>query len=232
METSKKVKNKFLKKIFQPFLAGLLALFPLAITLIIIIWALKFLYGYLGPTSNFGIMLQSIGLNFVASNIIAYLIGLSALLILIYLIGLFVSTRLKTHAKKITESLLKRIPIVGTLYNAAQKLINLFEGKDPSEMKAMNPVMCYFGGEGGTAVLALLTCKDPIRISGHDYYSVMIPSAPVPVGGAILYIPVDWVKPVDFGIDGLVNVYVSMGVSSSDFLGDKSAKTDNENPTQ
>jgi uncharacterized membrane protein len=46
----------------------------------------------------------------------------------------------------------------------------------------------------------------------------MIPSSPVPVGGAILYVPVSWVEKVDFGIDGLVNVYVSMGVTGPDYL--------------
>ena len=82
----------------------------------------------------------------------------------------------------------------------------------------MSPVMCYFGGEGGTAVLALLTSQEIIHIDDNDYYSIMIPTSPVPIGGAILYVPVAWVKKVNFGIDGLVNIYVSMGVTGPDFL--------------
>jgi len=34
----------------------------------------------------------------------------------------------------------------------------------------------------------------------------MIPTAPVPLGGAILYVPVACVEPVDMAVDALVNV--------------------------
>ena len=94
----------------------------------------------------------------------------------------------------------------------------MLDAKDQPELKAMAPVMCYFGGEGGTAVLALLTSKEKIFINGHHYYSVLIPSSPVPIGGAILYVPVSWVEMLDIGIDGIFNVYMSMGVTSPELL--------------
>ena len=79
--------------------------------------------------------------------------------------------------------------------------------------------MCHFGGKGSsTAVLALLTSPKPIHMNGFDYYSVMIPTAPVPFGGAILYVPVDWVESADMSFDGLLNVYMSMGVTSAEYL--------------
>ena len=40
-----------------------------------------------------------------------------------------------------------------------------------------------------------------------------MPSAPVPVGGGLLYVPVDWVKPADMGIDMFTSIYVSMGIT-------------------
>ncbi len=46
----------------------------------------------------------------------------------------------------------------------------------------------------------------------------MIPTAPVPFGGAILYIPVEWVETADIAFDGLLNIYMSMGVTSSDYF--------------
>jgi uncharacterized membrane protein len=36
----------------------------------------------------------------------------------------------------------------------------------------------------------------------------------VPVGGALVYVPVKWVKPADIGIEGLMSLYVSMGVTA------------------
>jgi uncharacterized membrane protein len=47
---------------------------------------------------------------------------------------------------------------------------------------------------------------------------VLIPTAPVPFGGAILYVPVDWVEPLDVAFDEMFNIYMSMGATSSDYL--------------
>jgi len=35
----------------------------------------------------------------------------------------------------------------------------------------------------------------------------------VTVGGALIYVPTDWVKQADGGVERLMNVYVSMGVT-------------------
>ena len=35
----------------------------------------------------------------------------------------------------------------------------------------------------------------------------------MPFGGALIYVPVDWVKPAEGGVERLLNVYVSMGVT-------------------
>jgi len=40
-----------------------------------------------------------------------------------------------------------------------------------------------------------------------------LPSAPVPFGGALIYVPSDWVKPAEGSVERLMNVYVSMGVT-------------------
>ncbi len=51
-------------------------------------------------------------------------------------------------------------------------------------------------------------------LNGEPYHVVLVPSAPVPVGGALVYVPVKWVKPADIGIEGLMSIYVAMGVTS------------------
>ena len=40
-----------------------------------------------------------------------------------------------------------------------------------------------------------------------------MPTAPVPIGGGLLYVPVEWVKPANMGIDKLTEIYVSMGLT-------------------
>lgn len=199
-------------------MAGLLAVFPLALTLAVVYWLANFVHNLLGPGSAFGRLLGSIGLQFVTSNVVAYLIGLGVALALIYLLGLLVQAGMKNRWNRFVDTIMHRVPLVNTVYDTSKKLIRMFDQKEEPELKAMSPVLCHFGGEGGTAVLALMPTQERIHLHGYEYHAVLIPTAPVPFGGALLYVPADWVKPVDFAVDGLFNVYMSMGVTSPDYL--------------
>jgi hypothetical protein len=44
----------------------------------------------------------------------------------------------------------------------------------------MRPVWCFFGGEGGAAVLGLMPSPEPLQIGEHGYVGLLVPSAPVP----------------------------------------------------
>jgi len=52
-----------------------------------------------------------------------------------------------------------------------------------------------------------------VAIGDKRYVPVLVPSAPVPFGGALIYVPQEWIKPAEGGVEGLMNVYVSMGVT-------------------
>lgn len=220
MNNSKK-KQKITRKIVSPLIAGLIAIFPLTITVIVVIWLVRLISDFLGPESTFGMLLQEIGLNFVSSPVVAYIIGLCCTIVAIFLLGVLVQTGLQKRINVLSDRIVSRIPFIKTIYDASRKIANLFETNDQPDIKAMSPVTCYFGGKGGTAVLALLTSKEIITMDGRDYYSIMIPTSPVPIGGAILYVPVEWVEKVNFSIDGLVNIYVSMGVTGPEYLNKK-----------
>jgi uncharacterized membrane protein len=86
--------------------------------------------------------------------------------------------------------------------------------KQGDGVKSMRPVWCFFGGEGGVAVLALLPSPEIITIGEEKYHTVLVPSAPVPVGGALVYVPTKWVRPAQMGVEELMTIYVSMGVSA------------------
>jgi uncharacterized membrane protein len=83
----------------------------------------------------------------------------------------------------------------------------------------MSPVWCFFGGDGGAAVLGLLPMPKPILVAGEPYHVILVPSAPVPVGGALIYVPAAWVKPANVGVETLMSIYVSMGVTSPQVVG-------------
>jgi uncharacterized membrane protein len=207
-----------LRHISRTFLAGLLAALPLTLTLAVIVWLVEFIHRFMGPGSALGRMLRSIGLKFSTSELVAYLIGIVMTLTLIYFLGVLVEAGMKHRWSTLVDSTMDRVPLVRSIYSALKRLMQMFEARDPSELKAMKPVMCHFGGKGGTAVLALMPSPERIRLGEQDYYGVLIPTAPVPFGGAILYVPVDWVEPLDVAFDEMFNIYMSMGATSSDYL--------------
>ena len=129
-----------------------------------------------------------------------------------------VEAGMKSRWSTLVDSVMERLPLIRSIYNALKKLMHMFEARDHAELRAMESVLCHFGGKGGTAVLALMPSPDRIRLGEQDYYGVLIPTAPVPFGGAILYVPVEWVEPVDIAFDEMFNIYMSMGVTSSDYL--------------
>ena len=63
------------------------------------------------------------------------------------------------------------------------------------------------------AVLALMPNPEPLEIEGRRYYAILVPTAPIPVGGGLLYVPVDWVRPANMGVDAFTSIYVSMGIT-------------------
>jgi uncharacterized membrane protein len=202
-----------MSRVFRVFLAGLLALLPLTVTIFVTSWVIDFLNGYFGPNAFFGRALVSLGLSVGVSETAPYVIGLLALVIGIYLLGLIVETSVGSWIRRLFEALIARIPLVSNVYDMSKRFTSIMDTKDGNSLKGMSPVWCFFGGEPGAAVLGLMPSATPVVIGGTEYVGVLVPSAPVPVGGALVYVPKSWVKPAEGGVDDLMSVYVSMGVT-------------------
>ena len=205
-------------RILRTFLAGLLAALPLLATLSLLVFAFRFLVSWVGPDSLFGRLLRWMGVGIYGSDLIAYLVGLGAALVLIFLLGILVERGLSAWLTGMVESFVSRIPIVRTIYDTVGKFVGILSQRDENRLKTMRPVWCHFGGRGGVSALALLSSPDPILVDGRLCYALIVPTAPVPIGGGLLFAPVDWITPAEIGMEGLTSIYVSMGVTSPQFL--------------
>jgi len=196
------------------FLAGLLGLLPLVVTAAVIGWLVSFVYGYVGPKSWLGGVLTSLGLTINEDAIAPYFIGILIVVVLIFLVGLLVEHRIGAWLGSVFEAVVTRIPLVSSVYDLSKRFTSIMDGrKAAGDLKGMSPVWCFFGGEGGASTLALLASPTPVVIGKYSYLGVLIPTAPVPFGGALIYVPEAWIKPAEGGVEHLMNVYVSMGVT-------------------
>lgn len=199
---------------FARLAAGFLALLPLALTIGLVAWLGSFVAEFLGPQSVAGALLARIGFAFVTHPVAAYALGVLILVAAVYVLGMIVRSRLKGRLGAIADALVRPIPFVGQLYGVTSKFVSLLDRKEEADVRAMTPVWCFFGGAGGTAVLALMPSPEPLVLHGKPYRAVLIPTAPVPFGGGLLYVPEDWVEPAGIGVEGLTSTYVSMGISA------------------
>jgi uncharacterized membrane protein len=206
------------QQIVNTFVTGMLAALPIVATVLIVVWAVRFLYAYLGPGSWFGDLMQVFGFG-MASEWVAYLIGLAVVVLAIFLLGLLVRFGLAKFLANLLTTIVQRIPVVRNIYDVVKSLVDLFAQRDQEKLNSMSPVWLHFGGGDGVAVLGLLSTREPVLVAGKPYYAVIVPTAPVPVGGGLIYVPQDWVTPADVGVDGLTSIYVSMGVTSNQHIG-------------
>ena len=199
--------NFFLK----PLMTGTIALLPIGLTLGILAWFASLTAQLFGPASFIGALFQKIGWNFGSTETGAYFGGIVFTILLVYLLGVLVQLGLRGSLNYMIQRIMSKIPVLGKIYDASSRLVMLFEQSDHTDMRSMVPVLCQFGSNASASIPALLPTSETIMIQNRECNVVMIPTAPVPFGGAIMYVPKEFVHPLDCGIDGLLSIYLSMG---------------------
>lgn len=215
-----------MSRIARIFMAGIFALLPILVTVLVTAWIARFIHEWIGPDSALGHSLVSIGLSIATSATAAYVLGLVILVTGILVLGLIVESNLRPWFGRVFDRILRRIPLVSNVYDLSKRFVSMVDRSGGDDIKSMSPVWCFFGGDGGAAVLALMPSPQPVMIGAREYLAILVPSAPVPVGGCLIYVPSEWIKPAEGGIERLMSVYVSMGMTPPDSVpGEKQIKS-------
>ena len=201
------------------FLAGVFAILPLVITVAVVIWVTGLVGQFIGEGSFLGAQITKLGLRVVpAGSRMAYFIGWVLVLGIVFVVGLLVEMGAKRLLSNLVEGTVKNIPLIGSIYGTSKQLVGMLDKKDEADLKGMSVVFCTFGASGGVGLLALLVSPERYVINGREYQIVIVPTAPVPVGGGLLFVPTDCVTPAAMSVDGLMSIYVSMGITAPEFL--------------
>ncbi len=223
--------KRSLRQLTRTFVTGLLAALPLFVTAAVFIWLGRLLYAWLGPSSLVGKVFVSLGIGLSGSVMLGYVLGAFIIVLGVFALGLLVEAELQRGLARLVNAVVRRIPLVRNVYDLIRRFVDMLSQGEEDGLKTMSPVWCRFGDSGGVKVLALLSSPDPVEIDGQPHLAVLVPTAPVPVGGGLLYVREDWVTPADVGMDGLTSIYVSMGVTSSQVLGRGQASAKGTAPT-
>ena len=201
------------------FVAGAFTLLPLVITIAVAIWVSKFLSQHLGQGTFLGELVKTLGLRVSSHKTVAYVVGWVAILSVIFLFGVFVEMGARKYFHRVVDGFMRRIPIVGSVYGTATQFVGVLGRKGEEDLKGMRVVYCSFGKQGGAVFLALMPTNERVLYNGMEHHLVLIPSAPLPVGGSLMLVPVESVQPVAMSVEHFMSVYVSMGATGPQYMG-------------
>jgi uncharacterized membrane protein len=210
--------RKIWTSLVRYFVAGIIAILPLVVTVAIVTWVTSYLVKWIGPSTWVGGVLKRLGLSFSTDSTASYLLGWFSVLVIILVLGAVVELGAKSFFSRLLERIFSKIPLVGSIYRTSKQMVELLDTNNKEAVRGMSAVYCYFGDQPGHAVLAFLVSSQRFLIQGHEYYIVMIPTAPVPFGGAMMLSPIEKVQPADISVDGVMSIYLSMGVTARDFI--------------
>jgi uncharacterized membrane protein len=205
-------------------ITGAVAALPLAATVLLVGWLLSVVNGLIGPQSAVGSWLAAWGLGVADRVWVGYALGFALVTLGLMSLGALVELGLQRSFSRLLDRLLRSIPLVRTIWDLSRRVAAMLDARQDPDKKPMQPVWVSFGGpvsderEGAAVVLALLSSAQPVWVGGQACLAVLLPTAPVPVGGGLMFVPQHWVKSADIGAEALTSIYVSMGVTAPEYL--------------
>lgn len=193
-----------MKIITKLFLTGLATILPITITIYVLYWLGSKAESILGPPLKMVMPTRYYrpGLGVLAGVALLIVIGI---LMKAYVFRTFVG---------LSERLLRRIPLVKTLYNSVRDLMSFFATE---ERPRMRPVMVAIGNTNAR-LLGFVTRENfddlPPGIGGSDTVAVFLPMS-YQMGGFTTIVPRSAVMPIDMTIEQAMRFAVTAGVAGS-----------------
>lgn len=188
---------KPLKHFLQTALQGLFGLLPVTITVVVILW----LYG------KIDLLVEKLFhlVGFVPKNheFLWFLVAITLFLVLLYVMGHLMQTRLAD----LFEKLLEKIPG----YKTIKDMINIFNSSKQGENRVLVVAIKGFASEGYNIGLMYSQKESIIK----DHYTVTLSMSPIPNGGYMFEVHRDNIYVIEEAtFDDNLQYLLSMGVKS------------------
>ena len=200
------------------FIAGLLTVIPLAITL----WLFQFLFKLL---SQFGqpvvrAIQKDLGEETPVLSVLFRqpwfddLLAVVIVVVAIYVLGVVAGRVIGVQILHALESLVARLPLVQSVYGAVKKLVGVLQTK-PENVERV--VLISFPTERMRTV-GLVTRTLIDQHTGQQLAAVYVPTTPNPTSGYLEVVPVDDLVSTNWTIDEAMNFIISGGAIAPDSI--------------
>lgn len=204
--------KSLIKLLKQYFLAGLLVVLPMGLTVVVFVYLFQFVDGLLEP---------------IITHLLGYYwagLGLIITLLIILLAGLLTRNFLGKSIHKLIDTILARLPLISPIYSGAKQLLEAVT--IPSKGSFKEVVLVEYPRKGVYAV-GLVTRRMEILAEGklRSFACVLIASTPTPFSGMAILYPVNEVIAVDMTVEDALKFLVSGGVVSPQTIQEKAVPT-------
>jgi uncharacterized membrane protein len=196
-----------LKTIRTTFVAGLIVVVPIGLTVWILIWIFNGVEDLLAP------VVAWIFERFGAEPITG--VGFGITILLIFIIGIIMTNVVGRRIVRWSESMLGRVPVARHFYVAFREVFQGFSEDNASAFLAV--VLVEFPSKGMWTV-GFITRED-VDKEGKPLISVFVPTAPNPIGGFIEILREEDIIRTKISIEDALKMVISGGRMSPPGLG-------------
>ena len=198
------------KKLRRHFLAGVIVIVPIGVTVWLLVWIFTSIDGILQPLISPMLGRTIPGLGF------------AIMVVLVYLVGVMASNIGTRRLVGYGQSLLGRVPIVRPIYGSIKQIADSFSASGKAGFK--QDVVTEFPMKG-TRTIGFVTNESSNK-AGEKLLYLFIPTAPNPMSGFLQIVKEEDVILVDTSVDDALKMVVSAGKVLPREIRDKLSVTD------
>ncbi len=193
--------------IYSRMLTGVVFVVPVILT----IWVLQLLYNLLdGPLRS----LLNVVLRYTLRWELPSGVGLILTLLALYVTGILAANMMGRRFLEFWESLLQKMPIVNSIYNAARQVVRTLS--QPQEQSFQRVVLIEFPSKGlWTIAFQVGTIKTN---DGRQWVRVYVPTTPNPTSGYLQFLPAENVQQTSIPVEEALKMVVSGGILAPERL--------------
>ncbi|MEF8791550.1 MAG: DUF502 domain-containing protein [Haloarculaceae archaeon] len=192
------------------FVAGLVLVAPLAVTVVVLQFAFTRLAGLLDP------VVQGVGLAALTANIHLFAQALAAVLIvvLVTLLGFLAQRSGGERAVEAFDRLVSLVPLVSVVYTGVRQVSDALTERDTRFQR----VVLVEYPRLGVYSLGFVTGEGPEvadEVSGEPTSTVIVPHSPNPTVGHLIVVPESTLHETDLSVRRAIRMLVTTGVAES-----------------
>lgn len=199
------------KTLKNSFVAGLILLAPLLVTIITLQIVLGWLRGLIGPVIDETRLVAYIG----DVELAAELLAIAIVVVAIALVGYLAQRRLGSYLFETLDRLIGLIPVVSVVYSSVRQVSNALT----SQRTRYESVALVEYPRTGLYGLGFVTAESPatvVNTLGESAVNVYLPNSPNPTNGQLLMVPDSQIRELDMSVSRGIRLLVTTGIAEDE----------------